>query len=655
MSTNQSVDFESDNSDSAEATALVQKVEDKCKRLYQHMTDAVLVYDYEREEILDCNEAAVKLLGYTKEDLLSINRFDLLSNTSQSHPGLDVHEAIRTSHKTAVFLGQSIYAPGEVLTKGKKRLFAKINVVSLGEGAYQAFVIIQDVTNDFKIKKKIEETGRRNSIILENTDEGIMYYCLNRDKPIHCNKKAFQLFGLPSKGIFLNNDLQQYYLTGLTTENSANEFFKRIVAEAKKSPYTYVYQAKNVEGEKRMLKSRAVYDGSESAAPKMIFFISDITDMYEANEELNRLFNQQKQILNAIPAPFLFKDLNNKILLCNKALSTDRGYASPNDLIGKNLSELISEEHLEKGTVVDMELIKSGSEKINTVYPYLQADGTKRWIRNDKTPYRDEFGKVTGILSYLVDITEIMEKNERLKTYIESNKQLNNFASIASHDLQAPLRTIHSFTQLLQRKIKDKIDEEEIEYMQFIMTAANNMRHLIRDLRTYSQVDSGSLNVKSFCMNEMVKEVLSELTTSIDRSKASISIATGLPFIQGDRIKLKQLIQNLLINALKYVADGSRPEIQFLFEDQPQNWYFEIEDNGIGIAPEFQKEIFELFRRLHGNTGKYQGTGIGLSLCKKVVEQHQGHIGVRSEKGVGSTFFFTIAKKIETVQDLIQD
>ena len=131
-----------------------------------------------------------------------------------------------------------------------------------------------------------------------------------------------------------------------------------------------------------------------------------------------------------------------------------------------------------------------------------------------------------------------MEQNERLQSYIESNKQLNNFASIASHDLQTPLRTIQSFIQLLQQKLGERLSDQKKEYMQFISSATDNMRHLIRDLRTYSQVDAGRLNIKEFSLDKMVKEILSEIQSVINQTSASIHITTELPSVQGDRIKI---------------------------------------------------------------------------------------------------------------------
>ena len=172
--------------------------------------------------------------------------------------------------------------------------------------------------------------------------------------------------------------------------------------------------------------------------------------------------------------------------------------------------------------------------------------------------------------------------------------------------------------------------------MHFITTATGNMRHLIRDLRAFSKVDSTKLHIRTINSDFMLEEVISELKATIDYKKASIEVPDNLPTIVGDRIKLKQLFQNLITNALKYIGKDVIPNIQIWFEDQEVQWIFKVKDNGIGIAPKNQERIFQLFQRCHAYDD-YTGTGIGLSLCKKVVDQHFGEIGVDSELGKGST------------------
>ena len=289
---------------------------------------------------------------------------------------------------------------------------------------------------------------------------------------------------------------------------------------------------------------------------------------------------------------------------------------------GKNLKDLIGEQDAEKFHIEDLEIARSKKPRLNIISRITDINGSTIWGKINKLPFFDLDGKPKGVLTYVVNITDLIEskeeldrKNKELKKYIESNSQLENFAAIASHDLQAPLRTIHSYTQLLQRSLKDKATEDQKDFMHFITNATSNMRHLIRDLRAFSKVDSTQLNLRSIHVGEMLKEVLSELNATIEHQKAAVTFADNMPTIECDRIKLRQLFQNLITNALKYIGKDIIPNVQISFEEQNDYWCFKVKDNGIGIAPEYQEKIFQLFQRLH-NRDEYVGTGIGLSLCK---------------------------------------
>ncbi len=237
-------------------------------------------------------------------------------------------------------------------------------------------------------------------------------------------------------------------------------------------------------------------------------------------------------------------------------------------------------------------------------------------------------------------------KNEELQHYIDSNEALENFAYMASHDLQAPLRTVISFTQMLKRSIEPMSDQQE-EYVDFIVNASQNMQQLIRDLLVYSKVDADkNTAITKLNVENMVKTIISELKVNIEEKSAILEVA-GLPTnIQGNPTRLRQLFQNLISNALKFVKSDVQPKITISAEEQESHWKFYINDNGIGIKPEYQSKIFQLFQRLHTKE-EYEGTGIGLAMCQKIVEQHEGNIGIESEFGKGSTFYFTIQKDLQ--------
>jgi len=238
-------------------------------------------------------------------------------------------------------------------------------------------------------------------------------------------------------------------------------------------------------------------------------------------------------------------------------------------------------------------------------------------------------------------------KNLQLERYIKSNEQLENFAYVASHDLKAPLRTINSYTNLLERKLKNKLTEDELEFMNFIRSATKNLQTLVEDLLIYSKANSSKLNVDEVDLGSLIEEVYLELNSLVREKEAEIQICENLPnVIKGDKVKLRQLFQNLIQNAIKFSREDVKPIIKIHCEETNDFYEFEIEDNCIGIREEFIGKVFDLFRRLN-KASDYEGSGIGLALCKKIVEQHGGSINLKSQEGEGSTFSFSIKKGIK--------
>lgn len=242
-------------------------------------------------------------------------------------------------------------------------------------------------------------------------------------------------------------------------------------------------------------------------------------------------------------------------------------------------------------------------------------------------------------------LAQLNQQNLEMQTYIESNMQLENFAYIASHDLRAPIRTIVSFTNLLEKRLEGALHEEEKEYLGFITQSAISMQMLIEDLLAFSRANTSKRQLSGLSLAALQLDVQQELVPQIRDSGATVEWIGFDDNIIADRIKIKQILQNLLANSLKFTTPGRVPFVTVQLNDQDREWLFSVTDNGIGIAEEFQQTIFLIFKRLH-NQSEYEGTGIGLALCKKLVEQHEGQIWVESEVGKGSTFHFSIPKHL---------
>ncbi len=242
-----------------------------------------------------------------------------------------------------------------------------------------------------------------------------------------------------------------------------------------------------------------------------------------------------------------------------------------------------------------------------------------------------------------VELEQTVE--ERTKDLARSNQELEQFAYVASHDLQEPLRMIASFNQLLAEEYKDKLDAEANSYINFAVDGAKRMQNLISDLLEYSRVGRLDQGIKPIDCNEIFNHAITNLRGAIQESSATVVKEDPLPTINGNELRITQLFQNLIGNAIKYRGEVP-PKIHIKAETQGDNWLFSIKDNGIGIDPKHAERIFQIFQRLHARD-KYSGTGIGLALCKKIVENHQGKIWVESEEGKGATFYFSIPKSLQ--------
>lgn len=239
---------------------------------------------------------------------------------------------------------------------------------------------------------------------------------------------------------------------------------------------------------------------------------------------------------------------------------------------------------------------------------------------------------------------ELAAAEEELRRSVQdldrSNKDLEAFAYVASHDLQEPLRMVIGFLDMLQSKCKDQLDENAREYIAYSVEGATRMSLLIKDLLEYSRVGAKGKAPAPVDLSAVVDYVKGNLRAMILETNAVI-VADPLPTVMADMVLMRQLFQNLLDNALKFRAEGRYPEIHIGARQDANEWLFRVKDNGIGIAPEQRDRVFVIFQRLH-NRKKYEGTGIGLAICKKIVERHGGRIWVESEPGEGSTFCFTL-------------
>jgi PAS domain S-box-containing protein len=274
---------------------------------------------------------------------------------------------------------------------------------------------------------------------------------------------------------------------------------------------------------------------------------------------------------------------------------------------------------------------------------YRCKDGHYAWVRATAALLRDSSGVPRNVIGLVEDISDQKkveeERERRVNELARSNDELSRFAHVAAHDLKSPLRTITSLIQVIERRLKDRLDDSTAECFHMILKGANRMERLIEGLLHYAGLGRDQQEHLPVVMAEVVTTVTSSLNELITNSGATIT-SLDLPTVLGDQLQLLQLMQNLIANAIKYRNPSDAPLIQISARMVDTFWEFSVRDNGQGIAPQYQSQVFVLLKRLHGR--EVPGTGMGLAICQKIVERHGGRIWVESQPGAGSTFFFTL-------------
>jgi len=388
----------------------------------------------------------------------------------------------------------------------------------------------------------------------------------------------------------------------------------------------------------------------------------DITARKEMEEAIIYSDKRYRTVLDEIEDSYYEVDLRGNLAFINDTMARQLQY-SKEELLGMGYKCYIAEEDFKNVYEIYNQVYRTGETRRCFGHRYVRKDGTRGFTECSISPLKNEKGEVIGFRGISRDNTErkrLEEEREALLQDIkkinrkleEANKELQDFVYVASHDLREPLRKISSFGTLLQDSLKRKLDEDQQENFEFMIGGAQRMQDMIDALLTYSRLTTKAKPPEWVDLNKVIEDLKKlELATVLDETRGIIHVPKPLPSIQADPSQMHQLFQNLIGNGLKFHKEGTPPEIIIRTHEVENNMIrIEVEDNGIGIDEKYYGQLFTMFKRLHSRE-QYEGTGIGLASCKKIVERHGGNIEIKSTPGKGSIFWFTLPKESYLEED----
>jgi two-component system, LuxR family, sensor kinase FixL len=390
-----------------------------------------------------------------------------------------------------------------------------------------------------------------------------------------------------------------------------------------------------------------------------------ITERCRIEQSLVEERNRLRALIESLPQGVYFKDLNSTYLMVNPSYARDVG-KEPAAMIGRQDRDLFPPTVAENLRADDQRV--ASLRQLETIEETrLLPSGERRIIEITKCPVTDQHDQIIGLLGIQTNVTERKETEMQLKAFAakleRSNHELQDFAYVASHDLQEPLRKVAIFGNRLLTKCAEQLAPEGCDYLERILNATKRMQNLINDLLSYSRASTQLHPFAPVNLTEVLKEVATDLEARVEESQAKIEIGE-LPTLEADLLQMRQLFQNLVGNALKFRKPESPPHVRIqgtlvsnseVLEAGPMVDYCQITvaDNGIGFDQKYADRIFHVFQRLH-NRSQFEGCGVGLAICRKIVERHGGSITAKSAPGEGATFILCLPTKQTTNHPLYE-
>jgi len=501
-----------------------------------------------------------------------------------------------------------------------------IGVLSL---AGAVLLLNRNVFQRRQSEKTLESTEQKFRQMAENIHEVFWMSSADLSEVLYISPAYQQIWGRTCESLYTN---PQSFLEAIHPEDR-----ERVIANLQqniKTEFDIEYRIIWQDGTVRWIWDRSVPIYNQvGEVYRRAGIAQDISDRKQAEQKIRF----QSRLLDAVEQAVIATDLEGNIIYWNHYAEVLYGWSAA-EVMGRLVVDVVPAASTKEQAAKLMSRLQVG-ESWSGEFLVQRRDGTTFPAMVFDSPIYNEQGSLIGIVGVSVDITERKRAEEELQ---RSNAELQQFAYVASHDLQEPLRMVSSYTQLLAECYQGQLDAQADKFIAFATEGATRMQQLLEDLLDYSRVSRRPQPFEPINCTTILKDVLTDLAVTMQESSAVVT-ADSLPTVLGDRTQLRQLLQNLISNAIKFRREEP-PVVHISAEPQEDFWLFTVRDNGIGIDPQFAERIFVLFQRLHSRQ-EYPGTGIGLAICKKIVERHAGRIWVESHLGEGSTFYFTLPRQ----------
>jgi PAS domain S-box-containing protein len=497
-----------------------------------------------------------------------------------------------------------------------------------------AVLVVRDITERKRAENSLRQSELKHRMVAQVTSDVIWDWDLVHDR-VDWSEALCSAFGYNLDEVETSF---QWWSERVHPSDSAQVLQALEEALAHSTHWQDEYRFRTGSGDYAIVENKAVLIRDENGAPvRMIGALSDITRRKRSEETDARLAAIVKNSDDAI----FSLDLQGRVLTWNRGAEIIFGL-NATDALQKNLLDLVTVDcrhDVEKA----IESAQSGSPVQNSQVKHLKKNDDSSLLSLTLSPVRDSRGITLSLSVVARDITAIQRNQEEIRRLAldlsRSNRDLEHFAYVASHDLQEPLRMISSYMDLVKRRYGDKLGVDGHDFIEFAVEGAKRMKLLIEALLSYSRVNRRGLKLEAVDINHTLEHIKLSLREQLQHSNAEIR-ADELPIISADTMQMLQLFQNLIGNAIKFTRN--RPAVVTINSTRKNGeWVFSVRDNGIGFDTQFSSRIFTMFQRLHSQQ-EYPGTGIGLAICKKIVENHGGRIWVESNVGQGSVFFVAI-------------